>query len=279
MILYKPDKLPNPQKRQINMFKTILTSLLLVLATAFSPAQAASIDFNLLSATPIGSWQEREESTVNHKGKETVTVMRSSLLGTETRNGKNYYWIEMAMESFKVSKKGKRKQDGDRVILKTLVAAESLKGDPGNVLTNLRGFGEEIIMQSGKEDPMRMSGSGGLFAGMMQAMGTEVNYDFKSMGNETVTVPAGQFATKKINGSGTTETKIVFKKIKIVSENTAWMSEKVPFGIVKAEGTSTLNGKKSTHSSKLLSYGTSGAKSEITKQPKDMPKLGNLFGN
>ncbi|NND80965.1 MAG: hypothetical protein HKN50_00920 [Gammaproteobacteria bacterium] len=251
---------------------------ILLLALAVSPVQSASLDFDLLAATPVGSWQEREETTVNQKGKKTVTIMRSSLLGKEQRNDKPYYWIEMAMESFKVSKKGKRKKTGDRVVIKTLVSEASLTGDPGNVLTNLRGFGEEIIMQSGKEQPMRMSGNGGLFAGVMQATGTEVNYDFSTLGTETVSTSAGEFEALRINGTGSAETKVVFRKIKVESESTAWMSDQVPFGIVKAEGTSTLNGKPSKHSSELLDFGLSGASSEISGEPRDMPNMGDIFG-
>lgn len=254
--------------------------LFMLLMVSFVPlSHAASIDFDLLDATPIGSWQERQDTTVDHKGKKQLSIMRSSLLGKETRGGKTYYWIEMAMENFKVSKKGKQKKNGDRVIIKTLVPASALQGDPGNVLTNLRGFGEEMIMQTGNEDPLRISGNGGVFAGMMQSMGTEVNYNFSDLGSESVTVPAGTFATKKIQGSGSTETKVVFKKIKVQSDTTAWMSEKVPFGMVKSEGTSTFNGKQSSHSAQLLKFGLSGAKSEITKEPKDLPNMGNIFGN
>lgn len=245
---------------------------------ALFSTQAFAIDFRLLEATPIGSWQEREEMTTDHKGRKTAAVMRSSLLGTEQRNGKPYYWIEMVVESYKINKKGKRKKDGDRVIIKTLVAKSALEGDPANLLTNLKGFGEEMIMQSGKEKPMRMTGSGGMMAGLMKAAGTEVNYSFKEMGNETVTVPAGQFSTVKIEGSGSTETKVIFKKIKIDSTSTAWMSADVPFGFVKSDGTSTMNGKKSTHQSELLAFGMSGAESQITGEPQDMPSLGNIFG-
>ncbi len=246
-----------------------------VLSTA---AQSTSLDFDLVSATPIGSWQEREETTTNHKGKTTVTVMKSSLLAKEERNGKAYYWIEMAVDSFKVSKKGKRKKNGKRMIIKTLVPESALQGDPGNVLTNLRGFGEEIIMQSGNDQPMRISGSGGMFAGLMQAMGTEVNFDFSVQGNESVEVPAGSFTAKKVTGSGTTETKVVFKKIKVQSDSTVWLSDTVPFGVVKAEGTSTMNGKPSTHTTQLLSFGATGAESQITGEPQEMPTMGNIFG-
>lgn len=242
------------------------------------PASAAEINFNLLKSTPVGSWQEREQITTDHRGRTTATVMRSALLGEETRNGKQYYWVEMALQSYKVSKKGKRSKDGDKVILKSLVPATALQADPANALTNLRGFGEEIIMQSGKEQPMRVTGGGGLMSGMMQAMGTEVNYDFAEVGQESVTVPGGTFATTKITGSGSTQTKVVFKTIRVESDSTVWISENVPFGMVKSVGTSTTNGKQSTHADELLAFGLSGAESQITGEPQDLPNLGNIFG-
>lgn len=145
------------------------------------------------------------------------------------------------------------------------------------MLNNIRGFGAEIIMQNGDQDPMRMSGAGGLMSGVVQAMDLEVNYNFSELGSETVTVPAGEFDARKVQGSGTTEAKIIFKKIKVDSDTTAWLSKKVPFGIVKSEGTTTTNKKTSTQSSELMEYGTSGATSLITKEPKDMPTMGNMF--
>lgn len=258
-------------------FKKICLFLSLFLVSQLGLAKG--IGFDLLDSTPVGSWQEREETTVNHKGRTTVSVMRTSLLGKETRNGEDYVWMEVAMEGYKVKKNGKRKKDGERTVLKALIPESVFKNDPSNVLTNVRGFGEEIIVQSGKEKPMRLSGAGGLFDGMMKAMGTEVNYAYEAVGSESVTVPAGEFSAQKMQGSGSTESKVVFKTIKVESETTAWLSQKVPFGIVKAQGSSTINGKRSTHTTQLLSFGASGAKSEIVGEPQDMPNLGDIFGN
>lgn len=240
-------------------------------------AMAKGVSFDLLAGTPVGSWQEREDVTTDHKGRQTIALSKTSLIGKETRNGKQYYWIEVVMDNYKVKKKGKRKKQGDTAILKSLVAEDVLKGDPENILTNLRGFGEEIIVQNGNQKPMRVTGAGGLMSGMMKAFGTEVNIDYTQEGSESITVPAGTFSTKKIKGVGTTETKIVFKKIRVETDSTAWMSSKVPFGMVKGESTSLINGKKNTSTSTLLGYGKSGAKSLITQEPTEMPNLGNIF--
>lgn len=259
--------------------KTLFSKFIFVtcLFAASNFAVAKGVTFDLLAGTPVGSWQEREDVSTNHKGRQTVTVSKTSLLGKETHNDKNYYWIEVSIDNFKVKKKGARKKQGDTAILKALISEDALKGDPENILTNIRGFAEEIIVQNGDQKPMRISGAGGFFGGMMKAFGPEVKIDYTQQGSEKVTVPAGTFSTKKINGVGTTKTKIVFKKIKIETDSTAWMSSNVPFGMVKGESTSLINGKENTSTSTLLSYGKSGAKSLITEEPTEMPSLGNIF--
>lgn len=255
------------------MLKKIVAVAVLSLGLLVSAnAVAKGLDFNILSATPVGSWQVREDTHKDHKGKESILVMKSSLLSTEMRDGQQHYWIEMVMNSYKV-KRGKRKQEGEQVVMKSLVPESTFSGDPANVLSNLRGFGVEMIMQNGDQDPMIIRGSGGMFSAMMQSMGTEVNYTFDELGSEQVSVPAGTFATKKVQGSGTTETKVMFRKFRVESDSTVWLSDEIPFGTVKTVGTSTTNGKKSSFSSVLVEYGTSGAKSLITKTPQEMPSI------
>jgi len=263
------------------MKKTIYAVFVaLIFAANIQTVNAEAVNFDILAATPVGSWQLREDTETNHKGKQTVSTIRTSLVGTEMRGSEKHYWVEMAMESFKVKKSGKRKQQGERMIFKSLIPASTFKGDPANIMNNLRGFGVEVIMQSGNEDPMRMN-SGGMMAGLMEAMQADINYDFKALGNEEVSVTAGTFDTAKIQGSGTVEMNAIFKKIRVESDTTAWMSKKIPFGTAKLDGTSLMNGKQSSHKSELVEFGMSGAVSEITKEPTDMPEMpniGELFG-
>jgi hypothetical protein len=255
----------------------VSTAILFMAMTFASVSQAQSVSFNLLDATPIGSWQLRQDPTTDKKGRKSIMETRSSLLSKESRDGETHYWVEMVIDNYKVKKNGSRKKEGEQVVVKTLISETLMNGDPANVMTNMRGFGAELIIQSGDQDPMRMSGSGGMFGAVMKAMGTEVNYDFNELGDESVTVPAGSFDARKIQGRGVTESKIVFKKIRVESESTVWWSAKVPFGIVKSEGHSITNKKKSVHSSELMEYGPSGATSLITKQPTDMPNLSDMF--
>lgn len=258
-------------------------SLVLLLLGDVKNVQARAVKFDILQSTPVGSWQIREDIETNKKGKQIGTLVRTSLVGKESRNGLDYLWIETAIESFKISKKGKRKKQGDRVVMKTLVPMSAFEQDSENVLSNLRGFGEEIIVKNGNEKPMRMTGAGGFREGMMQLAQVEIKYNYTDLGQETVEVPAGEFTTQKINGSGSVSTKVMFRKMNVESTNTAWISSKVPFGFVKTVGESVVNGKnKTTSESVLLEYSNSGAISEITgeiQEAPQMPNMKNLFGS
>lgn len=261
------------------MKKRHLRNLLAVtlLVTVAPAASSEDLNYGFLEATPMGSWQLSENTNIDHKGRETVAETRTSLVGEETRDGEKHYWIEVEINSFKV-KNGKRKPAGDTIIFKSLVAESAFEADPANAVNNLQAFGKEMIMQTGDENPIRMTGAGGMADSMMQAMGTKVSYTYDFVGDEDVTVRGGSFSARKIEGTGTTEMKVIFKKIVVTSSNTAWISDQVPFGMVRAEGESTTNGKKSTHSSELLEYGDSGAVSKITKTPEDLPAMPDLKG-
>lgn len=261
------------QKQIISLWIT------LILLTMPGLMFAKDVQYNLLDSTPIGSWQLRENIETNHKGKVIGSTIRTSLLGSESRGDTNYFWIEIVMNSFKVNKKGKHKKQGDQMVMKALIPSSLLAGDPANVIGNLRGFGVETIIQSGDEEPMRITNSGDMMSSIMKSMNIEINYDFEDMGSDNVSVKAGNFKVTKIQGSGSTDSKVLFKKIHVESNSTAWISTKVPFGTVKTVGTTVMNGKKSNSKSELIEYGNSGATSLITGTPKDMPKMPKLFGN
>lgn len=222
------------------------------------------------ASTPEGSWVVSEITTTDDKGKQTVATTKQKFLGSEQRGGQTYYWLETELDNFKV-KKGKRKADGDHVVMKVLVSKEAMSSDPANVINNMQGFGKEIIMQTGDSPPMKMK-EGGMLAGtMMKSMGIEVNYQFKEEGTETVETNAGQFKAKRVTGSGSTSSKILFKTMKVQSKSVMWLSEKVPFGIVKSENTDLINGKEHHSQKVLIEYGRSGAVTAITDDVMEMP--------
>jgi len=262
--------------------RQFLVSLLIATLCMTSSGAVESASFDLLAATPEGSWQIREDVDTNAKGKQSVMVTKTSLVGRAQRNGEPHYWIEMAVDSFKVKKSGQRKKNGSRLVMKSLIPASAFADDPANLMSNLRAFGVETIFQNGNEDPMRITSTGGMLEGIMNAMQANIDYDFKALGTEQITLSSGTFETKKMQGSGTVDMKILFKKMRVETDSTLWLSNKVPFGMVKAQGTTLTNGKQSSNASVLLEYGASGAVSEITKPVVDMPELpslGRLLGN
>jgi hypothetical protein len=268
----------NTENSMKNLMQHLLILFLMVGGNTSSLASDVRFDFILSS--PVGSWQLREQVDTDHKGRQTALLMRTSMIAKENRNGKPHYWIEVGMDSFKISKKGKRKANGKRIVMKSLVPESTLIGDPANVLTNLRAFSVETIVQNGNSKPMRMNNAGGFMDGAMKMMNAEIKYDFQSQGNESVTVKAGQIDTHKIRGTGSVDMKLLFKKLHIDSDSTMWISNEVPFGTVKMLGTAVTNGKTSEQVGELLEYSSSGAVSEITQEPEDMPampKFGELF--
>lgn len=255
-------------------FTTALVTALLVFANTLTAGDG------ILKSTPVGSWQQRQMITTDAKGNQTLQEMKTSVVGEEKRGNNQYYWIEMATDSFKMKKGEKSKQTGEHVIVKILMEKSLLKSNAEDVFSNMQGLGEEIIMQNGDQDPIKIE-AGGMMSGMMQAMGPEIDYKFKELGDETIKVPAGKFNCKIVEGEGSVEMKVVFKTIRVDSKSKQWTSDKVPFGIVKMDSVSVTDGKESKTESVLLAYGDSGAKSEIRGQPQTMqiPSLGNIFGN
>jgi len=240
-------------------------------------AGTAVIDFDFDSSTPVGSWQEREMVVTNEKGKQSVSVMRVSYLGDEDRNGEKYAWIETQMSNYKVKKKG-RKQQGDPIYIKVLMKKSVLKGDIANALGNFNELADEVIMQTGDSQPMRIKGAGSMMGGMAQAIGLKVTYELSKQGSESVTVPAGTFECDRYKGQGSSSAKVVFKTINVESTATQWISGDVPFGVVKVISDDVVDGEPQHSQSELVAFGTSGARSMITGEPQEMPDLGGIFG-
>jgi hypothetical protein len=143
--------------------------------------------------------------------------------------------------------------------------------DPANAVLNPLEAAAEVIVQTGDGDPIRFQGKNlGKAADML---GFQVAYQWQSVGPESVTVPAGTFDALHVKGSGSATTKILIKKIEMSSQGDWWYSAQVPFGIVKGEGTTTLNKKTQSFTTELKSHGSSGATTQITKAVQDMPEI------
>ena len=240
------------------------------IACAFLVSQASADSIKIGQKAEVGSWQLRQELTTDDRGRQSAQEVRTSIVGEEERDGIAYVWVEMVMQPYSVDKKGNQKPSGDRTIIKTLVEKQLFSGDIANVFNNLRGIGKEMIMQQGDGDPMAIEEGGMMADTLLKSMGSEVNFDFKEVGREKVTTPAGSFDARIIDGSGTMEMKVFVKTIRVNSRSRQWVSDKVPFGIVKYETESEMDGKVSKVSGSVIEYGASGAKSLITKTPQKL---------
>jgi len=256
-----------------------LTTLLTMLAVTSTAAFSANYD--LAKSTPIGSWQLRQELTTDASGKQQLSEIRTSMVGAEKREGVDYVWVEMAIQQFKVKKGVKGNPNGNATIVKVLLEKSLMSGKPEEVFNNMRGMGKEIIMQTGDSEPMKIEEGGMMGGALMQALGMEIDYQFKDAGSEKLDTPSGKVACKIMEGQGSVTAKIVFKTIRVDSKIKQWLSDDVPFGIVKSEAANTTDGKTSTVEGKLLEFGKSGAVSQIKGEPKslEIPGLGKLFGN
>jgi hypothetical protein len=196
----------------MNMRSDLNTSLRCLLGILILLASPSLLAFDFFSSTKVGSWQLREDITTDHKGRQMATQVRSAIVGKEMRGAETHYWLEMEIESFKLNKKGKRKQQGDALIIKSLVAESVLNAKAENVIHDLRGFGVEMIIQQGNQDPMLVTGGGAIADSMLNAMGAEIEYQYQKLGAESVTVDAGDFDCTRYQGNGSAEFKLLIKK-------------------------------------------------------------------
>jgi hypothetical protein len=162
-------------------------------------------------------------------------TMRLALLGTEKRGEKNLIRMEISMTS----------REGP-MIMQMLVP-----GYPYEI-----GSIEDFVMKAGNRPAMRMSPQ------MLQMMSSRMPKDqitemcrnsrMTRVGAESVTVPAGTFPTVHYRDAE--------------SGNDVWVSESLPFGMVR---TKLKNGEEIV----LTGQGT-GAKTQITETPQEMPAMG-----
>ena len=75
-------------KRTFSIAALSLTALVLTTMTVQTGVvQAAQVGFDILNSTPVGSWQLREDTNIDHKGRKSVIRIRSSMLSSEMREG------------------------------------------------------------------------------------------------------------------------------------------------------------------------------------------------
>jgi hypothetical protein len=176
----------------------------------------------VIKAPAAGSWAEYTSAD---------GTMRLALLGTETRAGRNLVRMEMSMTS----------REGP-MIMQMLVP-----GYPYEMNTI-----EDLVLKAGDRPAMRMN------AQMLQMMASRMprdqvaefcrNAQMTRVGEESITVPAGTFPTIHFRDNS--------------SNNDVWVSESIPFGLVKA--------KLARGGEMVLSARGNDATSRITETPQEM---------
>jgi hypothetical protein len=165
----------------------------------------------------VGSGGEYEMTT--DKGK---TVMEIAVVGKESVDGKDGYWFEMTVANASMG----------QMTSKTLTV---LDGQDTVV--------SRMIMQMGNRPPMEMPTQ--MFKANAQKQPADIRDRAEDVGSETVTTPAGTFATehyKMKDGSGD-----------------AWVAPKAgPYGLVKFQG---------KDSTMVLTKVITDAKDKITGTP------------
>lgn len=235
----------------------------------------ADMPFDMASTVEVGSWQEREEVTTNHKGKvKSIAVVWMGVVAEEMREGQPHVWLEMRSQNFKEGRGGNRKPKGKPAIMKTLVPVSAF-GDVSDPSSNMRKFGKEIIIQTGDQAPMRIREGGAMADMALKSFGGNMDFQFDNTGTqESINVPAGSFDTYKVSGHGSMEMNLIIRKIRVESQSISWFSKNVPMGVVKQETQSSSNGKVTTIKSELLRHGKGDAQSMINDaEVQDMPTI------
>jgi len=176
-----------------------LPGLLLGLMTAVAPLHGqdacALVKGARSKGMEVGSWASYQTSH---------GTMKQAVVGQEERDGKAYFWMEMAV-------KGEKK--GENVVMKMLVAGWENMGEI-----------KEIIMQPAGQPAMRMpERMMSMFRDKMKdpmANVMEGCEKIVDLGEESVTVPAGTFTARHYRGD----------------EGDMWLSPKMSFFIIKATG-------------------------------------------
>jgi hypothetical protein len=131
-------------------------------------------------------------------------MMKQAIVGQEDRDGKAYYWMEMAIT-------GNKKDEN--VVMKMLVGGWESIGDV-----------REIVMQPAGQPAMRMpERMMSMFRDKMKDPMAEVMEGCErivDLGEESVTVPAGTFTVRHYRGD----------------EGDMWLSTDLTFFLVKATG-------------------------------------------
>ena len=205
--------------------RSFLLRVIFGLAAA-APARGQDNCLEQVKLPEVGRWAEYKANFQNDP-----YTLRYSVIGSESRGGKDLRWVEMQMTG---SDKAKN------MVYQMLV--------PGSIAE--MGQVQEVIFKPGSQPAMKVSGQMlGMIRGQLekQSFLKEACTGTSLVGKESVTVPAGKFAT------------LHFRSAEHASDS--WVSPEVPFSLVKSTG--------KQFQMELAAHGE-GAKSAITEKPQEM---------
>jgi hypothetical protein len=194
-------------RKEMKTFNAIIASCFLGLM--FAVAASAQIGGGMMRQGPmprglfnpvVGSGAQYEiQKGAGSDANEKKTVMEIDVVGKESVNGKDGYWLETTADS-----------PMGAMTMKMLAAPDG----PNITIA-------KMIMQMSGQQPMEMPTQMGRIG--EQNLGTDIRDKAEKVGSESVTVPAGTFTAdhyRMKDGSGD-----------------FWLSEKVsPYGLVKGQG-------------------------------------------
>jgi hypothetical protein len=187
-----------------------------------------------------GAWAAYRVQTSEEAGTPETLTWKMACVGTEKVGDQDGIWLEVETD---MPESDVGETSPMKVIMKSL-----LVGDPGKEQSV-----RKMIMQAGNQPPMLMN---------VSTEGREEETEFpevKEVGTETVTVPAGTFTCRHLQGTTSDgETGDIY------------LSDKVAlFGIVKISGGGELM--------ELINHGASGAVSQIKGEPMPMPDMQQMM--
>lgn len=262
----------------INSPARLFSALLVLLCVS---GVRADVPFDLLAATPPGSWQRQESVSTDSDGRQVLAVIETALLREERRNGVDYVWVQTEVQPYRLTAAGGREPDGDRTVMQTLLERRVLAAGTFGGLDNLRRFGSEVIYQVGEATPTRVVGAGQIAATIASLSGANTTPVLTPLGSEAVTTTAGRFDTRRLGSQFSSKGQLLGQSLSVDVQGTVWLSPAVPFGFVKSTSTELTNGIASSTRAELVAYGTAGAVSKISGTPTQLEipaELRGLFG-
>jgi hypothetical protein len=220
---------------------------------------------------PVGSTAEFEDFQQISSIKE-VRTLRISNVREERAGGVDYVWLEIESEIYDA----RIAEDRVPVISRFAIAKDKLREGKdflnavGDLVLQVDGKPPFRIPQALKEEMLQK----GYLSGGLRGSGSFVDWTFEDLGDDMIEVPAGIFLCCHFAGIG--KVKMSFPggpegTALIAAASELWVSDEVPFGLVKmilrlsglGPGTSNVtNLVDSWETFTLLSYGR-GARSKI----------------